>query len=191
MVHSVKIGSKNVLVKQPDGIMAKVTISNVKYVPGLCVNLFSLTQPLKQGWRLSNEGLIMKIQKGPHSIVFDQIMDTASGVITSVILIPVVNINLQSICLPTAVLVPVAGASVPATGDPVPVAGALIPATVPNPVVVCRDVNALHHLFGYPNLDPIRRIKCVGMTPFIDCALAKIQQKLVPKITSSCVKSPG
>jgi hypothetical protein len=57
-------------------------ISNVKYVHGLWVNLFSLSQPLKQGWRLSNEGFIMKIKKGPHIIVFDPIMDTDSGAIT-------------------------------------------------------------------------------------------------------------
>jgi hypothetical protein len=78
-------------------VMAKVMIANVKYVPGLWVNLFSFTQPLKQGWKLSKEGLIMKITKGPHSIVFDQIMDTDSGVITGVILTPVINVNLQSI----------------------------------------------------------------------------------------------
>jgi hypothetical protein len=128
-IKAVTIGSKNVLVKQPDGAMAKVLISNVTYVPGLWVNLFSLTQPLKQGWRLCNEGLIMKIQKGPYSIVFDQIMDTDSGAITGVILTPVINVNLQSICLPAAVLVPVAG-------DSVPVAGDITPPTIPHPVVV-------------------------------------------------------
>jgi hypothetical protein len=69
-IKAVKIGNKNILFKKPDGTMAKVMISNVKYVPGLWVNLFSLTQPLKQGWKLSNEGLIMKIYKGPHSIIF-------------------------------------------------------------------------------------------------------------------------
>jgi hypothetical protein len=47
-IKAVNISNKNVLVKQPDGPMAKVMISNVKYVPGLWVNLFSLTQPLKQ-----------------------------------------------------------------------------------------------------------------------------------------------
>jgi hypothetical protein len=98
-IKAVKIGNKNVLVKQPDGVMAKVTVAHVKYVPGLWVNLFSLTQPLKQGWKLSNEGLIMKIMKGPHSIVFDQIMDTDSGAITFVILTPVINVNLKFICL--------------------------------------------------------------------------------------------
>jgi hypothetical protein len=118
------------LVKQPeDVVMAKVMIANIKYVPGLWVNHFSLTQPLKQGWKLSNEGLIMKITKGPHSILFDQIIDTDSGAIAGVILTPVINVNLQSICLPTAVLVPVAGAHVPVPGDP-------NPDTIPNPVVV-------------------------------------------------------
>jgi hypothetical protein len=71
----------------------------------------------------------MKIQKGPYSIVFDQIMDTDSGAITGVILTPVINVNLQSICLPAAVLVPVAG-------DSVPVAGDITPPTIPHPVVV-------------------------------------------------------
>jgi hypothetical protein len=148
-IKAVKIGNKNVLVKQPDGVMAKIMIANVKYVPGLWVNLFSLTQPLKQGLKLSTEGLIMKIMKGPHSIVFHQIMDTDSGAITGVILTPVINVNLQSSCLPTAVLVPVASAHVPVPGDP-------NPATVPSPVVGRQDVNAWHHLFGHANLDSIR-----------------------------------
>jgi hypothetical protein len=129
-------------------MMAKVMISNVKYVHGLWVNLFSLSQPLKQGWRLSNEGFIMKIKKGPHIIVFDPIMDTDSGAITGVILTPVVNVNLQSICLPTAVLVPV-------VGDPVPLSCDIPPAPIPNPVVVRQDVNSLHHLLGHANLDSI------------------------------------
>jgi hypothetical protein len=133
----------------------------------------------------------MKITKGPHSIVFDQIMDTDSSARTGVILTPVINVNLQSICLLTAVLVPVAGAHVPVSGDP-------NPATVPNPVVVHRNVNALHHLFGHANLDSIRRtatyygVKCVGeMTPCADCALTKIKEKSVPKTTSSRGTSPG
>jgi hypothetical protein len=133
----------------------------------------------------------MKIQKDPHSIMFDQNMDTDSGAITGVILTPVVNVNLQSICLPTAALVPVAG-------DPVPVACDIPPATVPTPVVVRRNVNYLHHLMGHANLDSIQRTstyygtKCVGdMTPCAYCALAKIKQNLVPKTTSSRGNSPG
>jgi hypothetical protein len=181
-IKAVKVGSKNVLVKQPDGTMAKITIMNVKYVPDLWVNLFSLTQPLKQGWKLTNEGLVLKIQKGPHSIVFDQIMDTDSGAITGVIFTPVVNVSLPSVCLPTAVLVP-------PPNDPNP---------NPVPNVIRRDINAMHHLFGHANLYSIRRtalyygIKCVGtMSPCSDCALVKIKQKPVPKTTSSRGNSPG
>jgi hypothetical protein len=104
---------------------------------------------------------------------------------------PVVNVNLQYICLPTFVLVPVAG-------NPVPVACDIPPAPVPTPVVVRRNFNSLHHRFGHANLDSIRRtatyygIKCVGdMTPCADCALAKIKKKSVHKTTSSRGNSPG
>jgi hypothetical protein len=88
-------------------------------------------------------------------------------------------------------LIPIAGAHVPVPGDP-------NPTTIPNAVVVRRDVNALHHLFGHANLDSIRRtatyygIKWVGeMNPCADCALARIKQKSVPKTTSSHGNSPG
>jgi hypothetical protein len=63
-IKAVKIGSNNVLVKQPDGTMynGKGHDLQSQVCSWPMVNLFSLTQPLKQGWKFSNEGLVMKIR---------------------------------------------------------------------------------------------------------------------------------
>jgi hypothetical protein len=181
-IKAVKVGIKNVLVKQPDGSMVNVTILNCNYVPGFWVNLFSVTQTLKNGWKLSNKGLVLQIQKGANRIVFNQIMDTDSGAITGVIFEPVINV-----CLPPAAISPTNAAA--PLSPPVP---------VPVQAVVQRDVNALHHIFGHVNYDSTKRtveyygIKCVGdIGTCADCALAKIKQKHVPKSTTSRGDLPG
>jgi hypothetical protein len=38
-----------------DGEKFTVTLNDVKYVPSLCVNLFSLNKALKKGFKVSND----------------------------------------------------------------------------------------------------------------------------------------
>jgi hypothetical protein len=52
-----KIGKKKVTMVLADGRTAEIILDNCKLVPSLWVNLFSLTQSLRKGWDLKNEGL--------------------------------------------------------------------------------------------------------------------------------------
>ena len=46
-MHATKVGNLNCEVTQVDGSKFTVTLKEVKYVPDLCVNLFSLNKALK------------------------------------------------------------------------------------------------------------------------------------------------
>jgi hypothetical protein len=52
-----KVGDLKCKVIQPDGSSLDVTLYEVKYVPELWMNLFSLNKALKNGYTLSNKGL--------------------------------------------------------------------------------------------------------------------------------------
>ena len=54
-----KVGDKKMTVVQKDGTTADIVLTDYKYVPGLCVNLFSITQSLSNDWRIGNEGTVI------------------------------------------------------------------------------------------------------------------------------------
>jgi hypothetical protein len=56
-MKSIKIGNLKCDVTQIDGEKFTVTLNDVKYVPSLCVNLFSLKKGLKRGFKVSNDGV--------------------------------------------------------------------------------------------------------------------------------------
>ena len=72
-----------------NGKKQKILLKDVIYVPGLYVNLFSIGRAIKQGWAIGNEGKMIFIQKGRNKLVFDRILDTGTGFLSSVELIPV------------------------------------------------------------------------------------------------------
>jgi hypothetical protein len=59
-----------------DGSSVNVTIKEVKYVPELWVNLFSISKALKNGFNLSNNGLMMILKKRSVSVKFDRVVKT-------------------------------------------------------------------------------------------------------------------
>jgi hypothetical protein len=71
--QAIKMGSKRVSVLQPNNVIKHFVINDVKYVPKLWVNLFSITSTLCCGWNLSNEGIIMSINKQGELLIFDQV----------------------------------------------------------------------------------------------------------------------
>jgi hypothetical protein len=133
----------------------------------------------------------MSISKINHKLVFNQVLPTSSCAITSVIMQPDVNPHAH------------VGVDVPHQEDaPIPQAPAEVPTTVaeappngdpvPEPLVIKRDVNDLHHLFGHEHFDAIKRsakyynIKLRGdVKNCVACALAKIRQKNRNKVTLS------
>lgn len=69
-------GDKRGIVAQKDGSQVPILLKNVKYVPQLCFNLFSITAALNEGYkldkdfrslRLSKKGLISCMQGMLHS----------------------------------------------------------------------------------------------------------------------------
>ena len=81
---STKVGKKKIIIHQNNGKNIEVILTNVKYVPELKYNLFSLTKALKSGWNIGNNDEIMYIKKDGINIMFDQVFETESGQITGV-----------------------------------------------------------------------------------------------------------
>ena len=79
-----KVGSLKRRVVQLDGSTLDVTINEVKYVPDLCVNLFSINKAIKTGFNLSNNGTTICLTKGSASIAFDRVIKTLSGSISGI-----------------------------------------------------------------------------------------------------------
>jgi len=59
-------------------------ILEVKYVPGLWINFFSLTKAMQMGSTLSNDGLIITISRKGKTIKFDRIFKTKAGFVGGV-----------------------------------------------------------------------------------------------------------
>jgi hypothetical protein len=71
-------------------------------------------------------------------------------------------------------------------------------APVPKPPVVKRNVNELHHMFGHAHFDAIKQsakyynIKLSGdVKTCVACALSRIHQKNINKVTLSKSLKPG
>ena len=88
LVNAEKIGKLKVNVKQQNGTHKCITIEDCKYVPGLTTNLFSILKALSNKWDISNNGVKIKLKKGSDEIVFDQIINTETGVVGGVYLTP-------------------------------------------------------------------------------------------------------
>ena len=79
-----KVGSLKRRVIQLDGSVLNITINEVKYVPKLCANLFSINKAIKNGFSLSNKGTSICLTKGSASITFDRVINTLSGTISGI-----------------------------------------------------------------------------------------------------------
>jgi hypothetical protein len=58
-----KVGSRKHYIVQLDGSVLDITINEVKFVPNLCDNLFSINKAIKNGFILRNEGMYL-LDKG-------------------------------------------------------------------------------------------------------------------------------
>ena len=79
-----KVGSLKRCVIQLNGSTLDITIHEVKYVPNLCANLFSINKAIKNGFNLSNKGTSICLTKGSASITFDRVINTLSGTISGI-----------------------------------------------------------------------------------------------------------
>jgi hypothetical protein len=79
-----KVGDLKCKVIQLDGSSLDVTLYEVKYVPELWINLFSLNKVVKNGYTLSNKGLSICLSKGPCSVTFDRVIRTTNGFVSGI-----------------------------------------------------------------------------------------------------------
>jgi hypothetical protein len=59
---------------QVNGEKLTVTLNDVKYVPSLCVNLFSLNKALKKGFKVSNDGVVISLIYKHVKLTFDRVI---------------------------------------------------------------------------------------------------------------------
>ena len=72
---------------QQDGTMQNI-ILQAKFVPGLWVNLFSITKAIKGGAKIDNEDMVITVKKGKTVVKFDKIFETKGGFLGGVEICP-------------------------------------------------------------------------------------------------------
>jgi hypothetical protein len=92
-VLSPKIGNKKLLAVQKDGTTVQVVLHDVKFVPDLCINLFSITKALSHNWNLSNKGLDIILSQYDAHLRFDHRMKTQSGFVSGVEMFTITDHN--------------------------------------------------------------------------------------------------
>jgi hypothetical protein len=83
-MKAIKVGSLKCHAIQLNGSSVDVTLKEVKYVPELWVNLFSISKAMKNGFDLSNKGLMISSKKGSVSVTFDRVIKTVNGSISGI-----------------------------------------------------------------------------------------------------------
>jgi hypothetical protein len=79
-----KVGSLRCRVIQVDGSTLDIVINDVKFLPELCANLFSVNKVLKNGFKLSNKNENISLTKGSASITFDRIIKSLDGTVSGI-----------------------------------------------------------------------------------------------------------
>jgi len=164
-LHSVHEGKLKVTVVQLNGKTVDLTLSKVQFVPGLCCNLFSMTQAMQQGFHLSSTANnCLKIKKAGTTLTFDRKISTLNGFI--------LGVELKRKSETALVGVTTRGGTVKMTelhnklGHP--------------------GVDKLRATAAQMNL------KLIGtMDSCEDCALAKARQKNIPKLNPNRSSIPG
>jgi len=77
-----------VTVIQKDGRKYNLTLLDVKFVPGIWVNLFAIGKALARGFQISNKGTTVTLMKDNIKITFDNIIHTSRGYVMGVEMLP-------------------------------------------------------------------------------------------------------
>ena len=99
-LYATKIGDKKMTAMHEDGTREDILLKDYKYALKLCVNLFSITQALKNYWSISNKGTMVKLQKDNKTIKFDKTYPTGKGIIVGIELIPRQKHSITLVALP-------------------------------------------------------------------------------------------
>jgi hypothetical protein len=169
-MRACKIGNLNCEVTQLDRRKVVVSLKNIKFVPGICSNLFSLNKALMNGFTLANDGVIVSLTKKHVTLTFDVLIKTVGdGCVTGVMMKPIVKKIIHDGYAHTSI-----------------------------GMERSLDINHLHNIFGHCGLETLKSTsKMYGLKHsenFETCeesAVAKARQKNVNKswLNSSDVPS--
>jgi hypothetical protein len=91
-----KVGSLRCIVQQKNGEKFVVVLKDVKFVPELWVNLFSISKALKNGFNLGIEDVAMKLMKGNTTLYFNRMLKTKNGFVSGIKLLPILGNNIAT-----------------------------------------------------------------------------------------------
>jgi hypothetical protein len=88
VLNASKIGDLPVRCSSKDNGEQTFILQNVRYVPGLMVNLLSIPVALNNGFQIGNEGIHLHLTKEDFKLKFDRIFQTGKGFVCGTELIP-------------------------------------------------------------------------------------------------------
>jgi Zinc knuckle len=91
-----KLGSLRCIVQQKNGEKCVVVLKDIKLVPELWVNLFSISNALKCGFNLGNEDVVMKLMQGNTTLYFDRMLKTKNEFVLGIKLLPILGNNIAT-----------------------------------------------------------------------------------------------
>jgi hypothetical protein len=132
-----------------------VTLNDVKYVPKLCVNLFSLNKALKKCFKVVNDGVAVSLNYKHVKLTFDHVIHSTDGSVTGVLMKSILHNSINGF----------ANASISNQRT--------------------YDINHLHKLFGHygqetlNNTSKMYGFKSSGnFEPCEQCTIANVPQKM-------------
>jgi hypothetical protein len=72
-----------------------LAITDVKYVPSLCVNLFSLNKALKKGFKVSYDGVVISLTYKYIKLTFSRVIHATAGCVTGILMKPIMSDNIN------------------------------------------------------------------------------------------------
>jgi hypothetical protein len=82
-------------VTQINGERFTVTLNDVKYMPSLCVNLFSLNKELNKGFKVSNDVVVVSLNYKHVKLTFDRVIHATDGCVTVVLMRPILSNDIK------------------------------------------------------------------------------------------------
>jgi hypothetical protein len=94
-MKATKIGNSKCEVNHINGEKFTVMLNDVKYVPILCVKVFSLNKASNKGFKFSNHGVIFILNYNHLKLTFSSVINAMDGCVTGALVKPITinNIN--------------------------------------------------------------------------------------------------
>jgi hypothetical protein len=84
VMTATKMGKLRCQILQKNGESLVVTLEDLKFVPDLWINLFSIGKALKNGFNLGKDGETIKLMKGKTVFLFDRCLKSKNGFVPAI-----------------------------------------------------------------------------------------------------------